>query len=76
MTRALFAQQHKDGGWGQHSTMESDAYATGQALVALHQAGEIPVTQSSFQSQLNYLLANQAANGSLMVQTRTFPFQK
>jgi hypothetical protein len=39
MARLLLARQRKDGGWGQQPTMDSDAYATGQALVALHQAG-------------------------------------
>jgi hypothetical protein len=76
MARDLLARQHKDGGWGQHSTLESDAYATGQALVALHQAGGLPVTHRAYQRGVNYLLANQAADGSWMVVTRSFPFQK
>ncbi len=76
MAKALIALQHKDGGWGQHSTMESDAYATGQALVALHQAGGLPVTNPAYQRGVSYLLDNQAADGSWMVRTRTFPFQK
>src|SRR5262249_5732302 len=37
--KALLAEQRQDGGWGQLPTLESDAYATGQALVALHTAG-------------------------------------
>jgi hypothetical protein len=76
MARSLLALQNKDGGWGQHSTLESDAYATGQALVALHQAGGLPVTHRAYQRGVNYLLANQAADGSWMVVTRSFPFQK
>jgi squalene cyclase len=76
MARDLLARQRKDGGWGQHSTLESDAYATGQALVALHQAGGLPVTHRAYQRGVNYLLANQAADGSWMVVTRSFPFQK
>jgi hypothetical protein len=76
MTQALLAQQRKDGGWGQHPTLESDAYATGQALVALHQAGGLPVTHPAYQRGVNYLLANQAADGSWMVVTRSFPFQR
>ena len=73
---ALLSEQHKDGGWGQHLTMESDAYATGQALVALHQAGGLPVTSRAYQRGVQYLLAHQAADGSWMVVTRSFPFQK
>jgi squalene cyclase len=76
MARTLLARQRKDGGWGQHSTLESDAYATGQALVALHQAARLPVTHRAYQRGVNYLLANQAADGSWMVVTRTFPIQR
>lgn len=76
MTRALLTEQHKDGGWGQHATLESDAYATGQALVALHQAGGLPVTDRAYERGVQYLLADQAADGSWAVLTRSFPFQK
>jgi hypothetical protein len=76
MAHALLARQRKDGGWGQQTTLESDAYATGQALVALHQAGGLPVTHRAYQRGVQYLLANQAADGSWMVVTRSFPFQK
>jgi hypothetical protein len=76
MAKGLLAHQRKDGGWAQHSTMESDAYATGQALVALHQAGGVPVTNRAYQLGVSYLLANQAADGSWLVITRSFPLQK
>lgn len=76
MSRDLLTRQRKDGGWGQHDTMESDAYATGQALVALHQAGGLPVTHRAYQRGVGYLLANQAADGSWRVLTRTFPIQR
>jgi hypothetical protein len=76
MAQSLIARQRKDGGWGQEPTLGSDAYATGQALVALHQAGGVPVTQRAYQRGVNYLLADQAADGSWAVMTRAFPFQK
>jgi len=76
MARGLLARQRKDGGWGQQTTLESDAYATGQTLVALHQAGGLPVTHRAYQRGVQYLLANQAADGSWAVQTRSFPFRK
>jgi hypothetical protein len=76
MTRDLLTQQRKDGGWGQQPTLESDAYATGQALVALHQAGGLPVNDRAYQRGASYLLAHQAADGSWEVKTRSFPFQK
>ena len=44
-TQALIAEQRQDGGWAQLPALESDAYATGQALVALHTAGH-PVSSS------------------------------
>jgi hypothetical protein len=76
LARDLLARQRKDGGWGQQPTLESDAYATGQALVALHQAGGLPVTHRAYQRGVQYLLANQAADGSWAVRSRSFPFQK
>jgi hypothetical protein len=35
LAKALVARQRKDGGWAQLPTLESDAYATGQALYAV-----------------------------------------
>src|SRR5436190_20529439 len=40
----LRVQQRSDGGWSQTADMASDAYATGQALVALHEASGAFVT--------------------------------
>jgi hypothetical protein len=76
MARALLARQRIDGGWAQQPTMVSDAYATGQALVALHQAGGLPVTHRAYQRGVKFLLANQAADGSWAVRSRSYPFQK
>lgn len=76
MAQRLMAQQRKDGGWGQEPTLASDAYATGQALTALHQAGGVPITHRAYQRGVNYLLADQATDGSWAVVTRAFPFQK
>ena len=39
--RSLLAEQRADGGWSQLPTLASDAYATGQALVALLQVGAV-----------------------------------
>ncbi len=76
MARGLLARQRKDGGWGQLPTLESDAYATGQALVALRQACGLPVTHPAYQRGVNYLLADQAVDGSWAVLARSIPFQK
>jgi len=76
LAQALLSEQRKDGGWSQYSTMTSDAYATGQALVALHQAGGLSVTDPTYQRGVNYLLDNQAADGSWEVKAHTLRLQR
>lgn len=39
LQKKLLARQNADGGWGQAAEMKSDAFATGQALYALAEAG-------------------------------------
>jgi hypothetical protein len=51
--RELLAEQRADGGWAQLSSMASDAYATGQALVALREAGAIAVTDPAYKRGLS-----------------------
>jgi hypothetical protein len=72
----LRATQHADGGWSQLPAMASDAYATGQALVALHRAGGVPVSDPVYQRGLAYLRRTWRPDGSWYVQSRSFPFQK
>lgn len=71
----LLAEQRTDGGWGQLPALESDAYATGQALVALYSAGQLRTTDPAFQKGLGFLLRTQRPDGSWLVRTRAFPFQ-
>jgi hypothetical protein len=73
--RALLADQRKDGGWGQIPTLKSDAYSTGEVLVALHQAGGLPVTDMAYQRGVNFLLRTQKGDGSWFVRSRAVPFQ-
>jgi ankyrin repeat protein len=70
----LRALQRTDGGWGQLPTMASDAYATGQALYALHVAG-VSVTSGTYQKGTSYLLRTQLEDGSWFVRSRAFGFQ-
>jgi hypothetical protein len=70
----LMAAQRPDGGWAQLATLESDAYATGQALVALHEAGK-PSTDRVYQQGVAYLLRTQMPDGSWVVRSRSSPFQ-
>jgi hypothetical protein len=72
--RGLQAMQLKDGGWSQLPAMPSDAYATGLALWSQYEGG-VPVTQSTYQAGLRYLLDTQAADGTWHVRTRSLPVQ-
>jgi N-acyl-D-amino-acid deacylase len=72
--KALLAGQRQDGGWGQLPTLETDAYATGQALVALQTAGHA-VTSAEYQRGVDFLLRTQFPDGSWLVRTRAYPFQ-
>jgi len=71
----LLAGQREDGGWAQLPTLGSDAYATGQALVALHQAGGIAATEPAYRRGSRFLLRTQLRDGSWFVQTRSLPVQ-
>ena len=73
--RALVAAQRQDGGWSQLTTLESDAYATGQALFALQQAGGVATTDPVQRRGVDYLLRTQAADGSWHVRSRSIWLQ-
>jgi len=68
--------QNEDGGWSQLSTMQSDAYATGQSLVALHQAGKLATKHEGYQRGVRFLLESQGDDGSWFVETRSKPIQE
>lgn len=72
----LLAEQRADGGWAQLSTLESDAYATGQAIVALSQAGGLRVTHPACRRGIKFLLTTQFKDGSWLILTRAFPVQR
>jgi hypothetical protein len=67
--------QRDDGGWSQLPGLESDAWATGQALVALTTAGGVPTSDATYQQGLTMLLRTQFDDGSWYVQSRSLPFQ-
>jgi hypothetical protein len=71
----LIRTQRPDGGWAQRDGMESDAYATGTALVALHQAAALATEDAVYQRGMRYLLATQLEDGSWHVRSRSKPFQ-
>jgi squalene cyclase len=71
----LTKSQEQDGGWRQIDKLESDAYATGSALVALHQAGGIATSETLYQRGVKFLIASQKDDGSWFVSSRSKPFQ-
>ncbi|WP_425617997.1 amidohydrolase family protein [Anatilimnocola sp. NA78] len=72
---ALLKLQRADGGWAQLTALESDAYATGSALVALHESGSLPTSDAAYQRGLRFLLQQQQTDGSWHVKSRSKPFQ-
>ena len=71
----LLKTQRADGGWAQLESLDSDAYATGTALVALHQAGGVASAEAAYRNGLRFLISKQLADGSWHVQTRSTPIQ-
>ena len=73
--RALIAAQRPDGGWSQLPSLTSDAYGTGQALVALVESGALPATDAAYRRGVAFLLRTQFADGSWFVRSRAIPLQ-
>lgn len=73
--RDLIATQRADGGWSQLPSLQTDAYATGQALVALRESGAISAADPAFKRGVEFLLKTQLADGSWFVKTRAIPIQ-
>lgn len=71
----LSQTQRADGGWSQLPELESDAYATGSALVALRRAGGLATATPVYRRGLKFLLAAQHDDGSWHVASRSKPFQ-
>jgi len=80
-TKELLRRQRDDGGWAQLDSGEpegatvSDAYATGSALVALHEAAGLAASEAAYQRGLQHLLKTQRDDGSWYVHSRSKPFQ-
>jgi hypothetical protein len=73
--RELLAKQNADGSWSQLPALPGDAYATGQALVSLHQAANLPISDPAYQKGVQFLLKTQLEDGSWLVKTRSLPLQ-
>jgi ankyrin repeat protein len=66
---AIAREQRPDGGWSQLPTLQSDAYATGQVLVALEASG-MKTTDPVFRRGVEFLLRTQLPDGSWHVKSR------
>ena len=68
--RSILERQRPDGGWAQRDELASDAYATGIALWALADAGQLKPRDAAFQRAVKFLLSTQAEDGSWHVVSR------
>jgi N-acyl-D-amino-acid deacylase len=71
---ALARAQRPDGGWSQLPTLESDAWASGEALVTLESAG-MKTTDSVYARGVAFLVRTQFPDGSWHVKTRSEAIQ-
>jgi len=70
----LTATQRTDGGWSDNPYLESTSYATGEALMALHDAG-VPMGDPAWRRGVEYLLKTQLEDGSWFVKSRSYGTQ-
>jgi len=71
----LVSLQHSDGGWAQLRSMGSDAYSTGEVLVALQRSGLVRVRDSTYRRGIMQLLNTQLKDGSWWVPSRSIAMQ-
>jgi len=71
----LIRNQRADGGWAQLPGLESDAYATGQALYALRIGGGMSPNHETYRKGVSNLLKTQLPDGTWLVHTRSYPVQ-
>lgn len=74
LAQRLKKRQRADGGWSQQPEMSSDAYATGQVLWALSEAGSGP-GDKAYDRGARWLRAMQKPDGSWHVKSRGYGFQ-
>lgn len=71
--RQLLDLQRADGGWSQLPELGSDAYATGEVLVALQEGAGVPTSDPAYQRGVQFLLKAQQPDGSWQVKSRLHP---
>ena len=75
LSKAILSAQRADGGWAQTAFLSSDAYATGQTMVALVKTGVLQPGAPAYQRALKFLISTQHADGSWYVRSRSPKFQ-
>jgi len=70
----LVSKQRSGGGWGQTDNLPADAYATGEALWALHESGIAP-GDPVYGRGVEFLLRTQQEDGTWHVVTRALALQ-
>lgn len=73
MSLALKGTQEADGGWSSLRGRSSDAYSTGEVLVALHDAVGLNTEDLAWRRGLEYLVKTQRQDGSWYVASRLHP---
>ncbi len=73
LAKELIATQQADGGWNSLDGRKSNAYSTGQALVALQEAGGVRTDHPAWQRGIDFLLKTQAPDGTWHVESRLHP---
>jgi len=75
LAKALLKDQRTDGGWAQLPGLNSDAYATGEAIYALITSGCAQNSNAAIERGKGFLLNTQLEDGTWYVHRRAFPFQ-
>jgi ankyrin repeat protein len=73
--KALKSTQNANGSWSQLPGMPEEAYATGEALYALHISGDVSVKDVVYQRGIEWLLKNQLPDGTWFVPALAVPVQ-
>ena len=73
--RELLALQRDDGGWSQETSLDSDGYATGEAITALLESGMAAASDPAVRRGVEFLLRTQLQDGSWYVKSRSVPIQ-
>jgi ankyrin repeat protein len=72
--RQVTGAQRSDGGWSQRDGYEPDAWASGESLYALREAG-MAVTSGVYRKGVAFLLKTQYQDGAWFVKSRAYPTQ-